>query len=96
MNREDLYWRYAVQNQVTFSKAKEELDSLLTFMLGEVRRLEPGEQLFIRGFGTFMIRERKARTVRHPRSGKPIQVEEHCYPHFKFAKSFAGEIRKGK
>ncbi len=39
-----------------------------------VSALKLGDKVQISGFGTFMIRERAARTVRNPRTGEPVEV----------------------
>ncbi len=49
--------------------------------------LETGEKVQLTGFGTFEIRERKARTGRNPRTGEAIQIAAARVPAFSAGKS---------
>lgn len=42
-----------------------------------------GERTEIRGFGSFQINYRPARTGRNPKTGEKVPVPEKCVPHFK-------------
>ncbi len=42
-----------------------------------------GENIEIRGFGTFKVRRRKARMARNPRTGDPVRVPARAVPVFK-------------
>lgn len=48
--------------------------------LAEERRIE------LRGFGTFEVRYRKARTARNPRTGEPVEVPPRAVPVFRPSK----------
>ena len=45
--------------------------------------LEKGERIEIRGFGSFSIRQMKARQARNPKTGETVQVAPHPTIHFK-------------
>lgn len=45
--------------------------------------LETGERIEIRGFGSFSVRQMKARQGRNPKTGETVQVEPHATIHFK-------------
>ena len=45
--------------------------------------LEQGERIEIRGFGSFDIRQMKARQARNPKTGETVQVAPHPTIHFK-------------
>ena len=47
------------------------------------RALSEGKHIEIRGFGTFKVRERKARKARNPRSGAEVMVPAKLVPVFK-------------
>ncbi len=47
------------------------------------RALSDGKHLEIRGFGTFKVRERRARRARNPRSGTEVLVPAKLVPVFK-------------
>lgn len=48
--------------------------------------LAAGKHLEIRGFGTFKVKQRKARIARNPRTGAPAPVPERKVPVFKVSK----------
>jgi nucleoid DNA-binding protein len=50
------------------------------------RALSEGRHLEIRGFGTFKVRERRARRARNPRSGGEVMVPAKLVPLFKPSK----------
>jgi len=45
--------------------------------------LEQGERIEIRGFGSFSVRQMKARKARNPKTGETVQVEQRASVHFK-------------
>lgn len=49
--------------------------------------LRRGDSVRLAGFGSFSVRERKARTARSPRDGKPVQVPASKAVRFKAAKA---------
>ena len=48
--------------------------------------LASGDKIQIAGFGTFEVRQRKAREGRNPRNNEPIQIEASKTPAFKAGK----------
>jgi len=48
-----------------------------------IAALEKGERIEVRGFGSFDIRQMKARQARNPKTGEIVQVEPHASIHFK-------------
>jgi integration host factor subunit beta len=56
------------------------------------RALSDGKHLEIRGFGTFKVRERRARRARNPRSGTEVQVPAKIVPVFKPSKELKAQI----
>jgi integration host factor subunit beta len=48
--------------------------------------LSSGEKVELRGFGSFRVRERNARTGRNPRSGETVDVPSKKVPFFKAGK----------
>lgn len=59
-----------------------------------------GERVEIRGFGSFIVRERKPRTGRNPRTGETVEVASKHVVHFKPGKemreSVNGDIAPSK
>ncbi len=54
--------------------------------------LGKGKGVRLVGFGTFMVRERKARKGRNPRTGKTITIPATKVPVFKFSASLKGLV----
>jgi len=59
------------------------------------RALTEGRHLEIRGFGTFKVRERRARRARNPRSGEEVLVPATLVPVFKPSKELKALIAAG-
>lgn len=51
-----------------------------------VKALKSGDKLEVRGFGSFRIRERRARQGRNPKTGEKVNVPEKRVPYFKSSK----------
>jgi integration host factor subunit beta len=51
-----------------------------------IKALKAGDKLEVRGFGSFRIRERKARQGRNPKTGDKVSVPEKKVPYFKPSK----------
>jgi integration host factor beta subunit len=52
-------------------------------MIDAIKR---GERIELRGFGSFVVRERKPRMGRNPKSGAQVKLEERKVPFFKTGK----------
>ena len=54
--------------------------------------LKNGDQVAIAGFGTFLVRERAARSGRNPRTGEPMQIAASKVPAFKAGKALKDAV----
>jgi len=54
--------------------------------------LKDGDQVTMIGFGTFLVRERKARQGRNPRTGETIQIKAANNPAFKAGKALKDAV----
>ena len=52
-----------------------------------------GENVYLRGFGSFIIKKRAEKVARNISKNTTITIPEHNIPAFKPAKSFAGEVK---
>ena len=59
------------------------------------RALSEGRHLEIRGFGTFKVRERRARRARNPRSGDEVLVPAKLVPVFKPSRELKSDVMEG-
>ena len=56
--------------------------------------LQSGENVYVRGFGSFIIKKRAKKIGRHIKKGKAIEIPEHYIPSFKPAKIFVEQVKK--
>lgn len=52
-----------------------------------------GEEVFLRGFGSFIIKQRAEKTARNITKGMTIKIPAHKIPAFKPSKAFSANIR---
>ncbi|MBS1616190.1 MAG: integration host factor subunit beta [Bacteroidetes bacterium] len=55
--------------------------------------LEEGEPVHVRGFGSFLLKRRAAKTARNIRQNTAVQIPEHTIPAFKPSVEFANLVR---
>ena len=55
--------------------------------------LSEGENVYIRGFGSFVIKKRAKKIGRHIKKNVPIEIPEHYVPAFKAAKIFVEQVK---
>lgn len=55
--------------------------------------LSGGENVYIRGFGSFIIKKRKKKIGRHIKKNLSIEIPEHYIPSFKPAKVFLDQVK---
>ena len=55
--------------------------------------LAEGENVYIRGFGSFVIKKRAKKVGRHIKQNKAIEIPEHYIPSFKPAKVFTEQVK---
>ena len=56
--------------------------------------LSRGDRIEIRGFGTFAIKERRAREGRNPKTGAAVTIEAKRIPFFRTGKELRAEINR--
>ena len=62
--------------------------------MGTVKKaLVKGENVYLRGFGSFIIKERAEKTGRNISKNTTIIIPAHCIPAFKPAKEFVNEVK---
>ncbi len=63
--------------------------TILEYMSGS---LSNGERIEIRGFGSFSLHFRPARSGRNPKSGEPVALPAKYVPHFKPGKELREKV----
>lgn len=70
------------------------LVTLETFFTEVKDTLSDGENVYVRGFGSFVIKKRAKKIGRHIKKNKAIEIPEHFIPSFKPAKIFIDQVKE--
>ncbi len=67
----------------------------LETMLKEIKEsLAKGENIYIRGFGSFITKKRAAKIGRNIKKNVAVEIPEHFIPAFKPSKEFINEVKE--
>lgn len=90
MNKSELVSAVAEKVGLT----KKDTEEVVVAVFESVKEaMSEGEKVQIIGFGTFDVRERKAREGRNPSTGEPIQISAAKVPAFKAGKALKDAVR---
>src|SRR5437762_14371371 len=89
MTKSELVEEVATETGVSKNHTALIVDGMLDALC---RALSDGKHLEIRGFGTFKVRERRARRARNPRSGSEVMVPAKLVPVFKPSKELRAQV----
>jgi len=89
MNKSELVSAVAAKTDLTKADTERALKAFLETITDT---LKGGDQVTLIGFGTFLVRERKARTGRNPRTGETIQIKAANNPAFKAGKALKDAV----
>lgn len=64
-----------------------------SFMETTKSSMEKGNDIFLRGFGTFLIKKRAKKTARNITKNTAVIIPEHNIPAFKPAKEFVLKVK---
>jgi integration host factor subunit beta len=53
-----------------------------------------GDRVELRGFGTFAVKTRSARTARNPRTGALVEIPQKGFPSFRTGKEMRGRVNR--
>ncbi len=79
--------------QKTGIEREEVSQTLETFFKVVKNSLIAGEAIYVRGFGTFNVRKRAAKTGRNISTNTAVHIPEYHTPTFKPSKSFVERVR---
>lgn len=83
-------------NRISAETGVPKVDVLVTVesMLKTIKSsLSEGENVYLRGFGSFIVKKRAAKIGRNIKKNIAIQIPEHYIPAFKPAQDFLDDIR---
>ncbi len=73
---------------------KKDVQKVLDYFMDEVKNsLKNGENIYLRGFGSFIVKYRAEKTARNIKKNTSIKVPAHYIPAFKPSKSFSELIK---
>ena len=70
------------------------LVTLESFFKEVKNSLADGENVYIRGFGSFVVKKRAKKIGRHIKKNVAIEIPEHYIPSFKPAKVFVEQVKE--
>jgi DNA-binding protein HU-beta len=74
-------------------RPKAEIETVVDSLLGEIGRvLRSGERVDLRGFGSFVVKDKKARQGRNPKTGETIQIAARKAATFKASKELSDRL----
>jgi DNA-binding protein HU-beta len=91
MNKSDLISAVSEVTGLSKVDAGKALDAMTTVITGA---LSKNDSVVITGFGSFLVRDRAARTGRNPRTGEAIQIKASKVPAFKAGKLLKEAVNK--
>ena len=91
MTKADLVEEVARVTQLTRKDSEVIVDTLFESV---IKALKAGDKLEVRGFGSFRVRQRKARVGRNPKTGEKVEVPAKRVPYFKPSKELKDLINQ--
>ena len=89
MNKSELIDAIAENSNLSKADSSRALDAMIASVSGA---LKDNDQVTIVGFGTFLVRQRAARTGRNPQTGAEIQIAAANVPAFKPGKALKDAV----
>ena len=90
MNKSELIAAVAEQADLSKADAGKAIDALVE-VIGVA--LKNSDKVSLVGFGTFVVRERAARTGRNPKTGKTLKIAASKNPSFKAGKALKDAVK---
>ncbi|MBZ5633257.1 MAG: integration host factor subunit beta [Acidobacteriia bacterium] len=74
-------------------RTRAEVETIVDSLLGEIgKALRSGERVDLRGFGSFSVKDKKARQGRNPKTGETIQIAARRAATFKPSKELSDRL----
>jgi DNA-binding protein HU-beta len=89
VNKSELIDAVAAGADISKAAAGRALDAMIEAVTSALKN---GEQVNLVGFGTFVVRERAARSGRNPRTGETIDIKAAKNPSFKAGKALKDAV----
>ena len=89
MNKSEMIEAIAQGADISKAAAARALDTMVDVV---TNTLQKGDQVTLIGFGTFLTRDRAARSGRNPRTGETISIKASRQPSFKAGKALKDAV----
>ena len=77
--------------------SKKDVEAVVNLIFASIRKaLQRGDRVEIRGFGSFTVRERRAREGRNPKTGERVMVPTRRAPFFTVGKELRDRVNGGR
>jgi integration host factor subunit beta len=93
MTKSQLVGQLAEATQQSKKEAEQIVDLVFA---GITEALRSGERLDVRGFGSFKVRDQKARQGRNPRTGEPLLIPAKKVAVFKPSRNLAESLNRAE
>jgi DNA-binding protein HU-beta len=93
MTKQQLIDQVAAKTELKKSEAEDAVDSVLALIADALRS---NERVDLRGFGSFVVKERKERQGRNPRTGETIIIAARRDASFKPGKELTEKLVQGE
>ncbi|TWP26733.1 integration host factor subunit beta [Apibacter muscae] len=82
----------SISNKIGLEKS--EIQKVVEVFMDDIKTaMAKGDNVYLRGFGTFLIKKRAAKTGRNISKNTAIKIPAHNVPAFKPSKSFVDNIK---
>lgn len=92
MTKADVISEIHMKTGIDKADVSASLEAFFTVVKGNLSR---GEHVYIRGFGSFIVKHRKEKIGRNISKAKSVVIPAHNVPSFKPAKVFVEKVKKG-
>lgn len=91
MTKADIVNRIAVKSGLP----RKEVEMIVENLMETIKtKMTEGENIYLRGFGSFVIKQRAEKTARNISKNTIMIVPAHVIPHFKPSKEFVNGMKK--
>lgn len=90
MTKADLVQEISVETGIEKKEVQTAIEAFMNSIRGS---LESGQNVYLRGFGSFIVKKRAKKTGRNISKNTTIVIPEHNIPAFKPAKSFVKKVK---
>ncbi len=91
MNKSELAAAVAKATNLSKAKAWETVSATFESIKGSLKK---GQKVSLIGFGSFLVRQRKARTGRNPQTGATLQIKARKVPAFSAGSELKNALKK--